>query len=56
MKKITLTLAFALIQFKHNAIAHEGHALDGTHWHATDAMGFMLAAALVAVAVYFGKK
>ena len=39
------------------ALAHEGHGLPGlTHWHATDVLGFVVAAALVAVAFYFGKK
>jgi uncharacterized membrane protein YeiB len=39
------------------AFAHGGHGLGGSpHWHATDALGFVVAAALIAVAVYFGKK
>jgi hypothetical protein len=39
------------------ALAHDGHGLGGSaHWHATDALGFVVAAALVAVAVYFAKK
>jgi hypothetical protein len=38
------------------ALAHDRHGLGSTHWHATDALGFVAAAALLAVAVYFGKK
>ena len=54
MKKITLLLVSAIGSA---AIAHDGHGLDeNTHWHATDALGFVVAAVLVAVAVYFGKK
>jgi len=54
MKKITLMLSSAIGAA---SLAHDGHGLGGSaHWHATDAIGFVIAAALVAVAVYFGKK
>ncbi len=56
MKKIAFTLSLALTQLANNALAHDGHGLGGHHWHATDALGFVVAVALVAVAVYFGKK
>jgi hypothetical protein len=56
MKKIAFTLFLAVPPLAHKALAHDGHGLGGTHWHATDAWGFVVAAALVAVAVYFGKK
>ena len=51
-------LLFCLPMFINlSAFAHDGHGLGGiTHWHATDVLGFVVAAALVAVAVYFGKK
>ena len=39
------------------AQAHEGHGIDAaSHYHATDALGFAVAAALVAMAFSFGKK
>ena len=38
------------------AFAHEGHGLLGSHWHATDALGFVAAGALLAVAVWLSKK
>ena len=56
MKKIALTLGLGLSHWGSVAWAHEGHGLGGVHFHATDALGFVVAAALVAVAVYFGKK
>ena len=56
MKKFTLTLGLALSNLGNTAWAHEGHGLGSTHWHATDALGFVVAAALVAVTFYFGKK
>ncbi len=57
-RSFSLPLAFlALTTLAQTAFAHDGHGLGGTHhWHATDALGFVVAAALVAVAVYFGKK
>jgi hypothetical protein len=54
MKKINVMLASAIGAA---ALAHDGHGLGGSaHWHATDVLGFVVAAALVAAAVYFGKK
>ena len=38
------------------ALAHEGHGLFGSHWHASDALGFVAAAAAVAVAIWLSKK
>ena len=36
------------------ALAHEGHGLDGaSHYHATDAWGFVVMAALLAVVWWF---
>ncbi len=38
------------------ALAHEGHSLFGSHWHATDALGFVGAAAAAALAILWLKK
>jgi hypothetical protein len=56
MQNISRTLFLGLCQLGTSAFAHDGHGLGGTHWHATDVLGFVVAAAFVAVAVYFGKK
>jgi hypothetical protein len=56
MKKTALSLSLVMAHVAQNTFAHEGHGLGSSHWHATDALGFVVAAALVAVAVYFGKK
>jgi hypothetical protein len=37
------------------AHAHDGHGLTGSHWHASDAWGFVAFAALVAVAVWLSR-
>ncbi len=56
MKKFTFALPLALTLTAQHALAHEGHGLGGTHWHPTDVLGFVVAAALVGLAIYFGKK
>ncbi len=40
------------------ALAHEGHGLPGlAHWHATDVLGFVALAAIVAGVIWFkGRK
>ncbi|MBL0946085.1 MAG: hypothetical protein IBJ04_17340 [Hydrogenophaga sp.] len=38
------------------ALAHDGHGLSGTHWHASDAWGFVLIAALVGLAWWSSRK
>lgn len=56
MKKTTLALSLTLAQLGTSAFAHDGHGLGGSHWHATDVLGFVVAAALVGLAIYLGKK
>lgn len=36
--------------------AHEGHGLQGAHWHATDALGFVAAVGVGLIAWYFGHR
>jgi hypothetical protein len=38
------------------AFAHEGHGLEGSHGHATDAVGLVVALVAVAAALWFGRK
>ena len=57
MKNMLFTLSCAALCLPASvACAHDGHGLGGTHWHATDALGFVVAAALIAAAFYFGQK
>lgn len=51
-----LKISFALPLFTPTAWAHDGHGLGSSHWHATDTLGFVVVAALLAAAIYFGKK
>jgi len=34
------------------AWAHDGHGLQGGHWHASDAWGFVLAGAVLALVLW----
>jgi hypothetical protein len=39
------------------AVAHDGHGMDGTHWHATDLWGFAAALAVAGAALWLrGRK
>ena len=38
------------------ALAHEGHGQALPHWHATDAMGFVVLAAVVAAALWASRR
>jgi hypothetical protein len=55
----TLALqALALWALSPVVLAHEGHGLLGTHWHATDTFGFLaLGAVVVGVGIWLsGRK
>ena len=52
--KSLLAIATALTALP--AFAHDGHGLFGSHWHATDALGFVTVAGLIALAVWLSKK
>ncbi len=49
-------IAITLITTASNVtLAHEGHGLDGSHWHATDVGGFVAVAALIALALWLSR-
>ncbi len=57
MSRLTsVLLATAALTGAGSALAHDGHGLFGSHWHATDALGFIAAAAGVVALVWFGRK
>jgi hypothetical protein len=56
MKIAHKLLSIALINLTATAVfAHDGHGLAGTHWHATDVLGFVAAAVAVGVAVWLSR-
>lgn len=58
MKKMTthIIAACASLTGTTAVFAHEGHGLAGTHWHATDVLGFVAVSAMIAVAVWLSRK
>ena len=48
--------ACALLAAPWVAVAHDGHGVGGSHWHATDAMGFVVAVAAAAAALWFTRR
>ena len=63
MKKLPQTAihsiaAYALFTGAGAAFAHDGHGLLGSHWHATDVLGFVALAGVIGLAVWLsgGKK
>lgn len=52
--RFTATAASALLAS--GALAHEGHEMEGaSHWHITDAWGFVVLAAAVGVALWLSR-
>jgi len=52
MKKIaSLFITTAAV----NAFAHEGHGLNGSHWHSTDAWGFVVFGVMALAAWFIGR-
>ena len=35
--------------------AHDGHGLEGSHWHASDVVGFGLLAVAICASLWFGR-
>jgi hypothetical protein len=48
--------ALTLVGTSTIAWAHDGHGLDGSHWHASDAFGLALVAAVVALWLFSRRK
>jgi hypothetical protein len=38
------------------AWAHEGHGLGANHWHATDAVGFIVLAVVISAALWLSRR
>lgn len=50
-------LALLLLSASSTAFAHDGHGLGaGSHWHASDAWGYLAFAAIVAVTLWAGRR
>ena len=59
MKKISrsqVLACMAMATCTTGAWAHAGHGLAGSHWHASDTLGFVVVAVLAAAAVWLSRK
>jgi len=56
LRKIARTLITAPALLATGVFAHDGHGLAGTHWHASDTLGFVVVAVLAVVAVWLSRK
>lgn len=45
-----------LVLFAGVVHAHDGHGLLGSHWHATDVLGFVGVGAALVAALWWGRK
>jgi uncharacterized membrane protein YkvI len=50
-----LIAASAVFTWTSSTFAHDGHGLQGSHWHASDVWGFVALGALVVVAVWLSR-
>jgi hypothetical protein len=56
LNTIRFIAAYAILTRANGAFAHEGHLLEGNHWHATDVWGFAAAGLLVALAIWLSRR
>lgn len=50
------TIAALAISMRASAIfAHDGHGMDGAHWHATDVWGFVALGGMIALAIWLSR-
>ncbi len=54
-KLLQIPALAALALLSAEACAHEGHGLQGAHWHPTDAWGFVVLVSAVAVALWLSR-
>jgi len=50
-----LAIAAALLAAPISALAHGGHGLPDSHWHATDVSGFLFVAVLATIAIWLAR-
>ena len=55
LKLLQSTALATLALLSAKAGAHEGHGLQGAHWHPTDAWGFVALVSAIAVALWLSR-
>jgi hypothetical protein len=53
---INLLVPLVVLNFSDYALAHSNHGLSDSHWHATDAWGFVVLSVLVVVAIWLSRR
>jgi hypothetical protein len=49
-------IVLSAASFSHCVQAHDGHGLGGSHWHPTDALGFIAVLVVLAAVWWAGRK
>ena len=52
IKKIAV---YSLVSGSAAIFAHDGHGMEGNHWHATDVYGFVAFGLIFAIAICLGR-
>jgi hypothetical protein len=55
LNALRIIAASAGITWAGASFGHDGHAMTGAHWHATDAWGFVALAAMTALAIWWSR-
>lgn len=53
---LKIIAVYAIPAWATAVFAHEGHAMTGPHWHATDVWGFVAVAGVLAVAIWLSRR
>ena len=52
---LKIIAAYAILAWPTAVFSHDGHAMAGTHWHATDVWGFVAMAGVLALAIWLSR-
>jgi hypothetical protein len=55
LSTLKLIAAYAISTGTTAVLAHDGHSMEGSHWHATDAGSFVVLGAVVALAIWLSR-
>ena len=55
LNALFLIVSCAIFTGSTSVFAHEGHGLEGSHWHPTDIWGFVTLGGMIAVGVWLSR-
>jgi hydrogenase/urease accessory protein HupE len=47
--------SLSLLASSSSIFAHEGHGMQGTHWHSTDVWGFVAVGGMIALGIWLSR-